>query len=258
MTTENSESVNVLCLKYGTRYPSYYVNRLYAGVCRHLKRPFHFHCCTDNSEGIHEDIHIIPFPQNPGLKSWWPHVLVKLMLTKEDFGSFQGPTLFLDLDVVITGSLDVFFDYKPGSFCMIHNWVNWRKALLGKRPCVGNSSVFRFNAGKSSDYIYQTFLRKMHHAEDRNQFNTEQAFLTYAAKDVTWWPETWVRSFKWNLRPLFPLNLMLTPKLPSDCRILVFHGKPDPDEAITGYRGKRPHHHIKPASWIADNWSEIK
>ena len=248
--------VNVICLKYGTRYPAHYVNRLYAGVRRHLHQPFQFFCCTEDPAGLHQDVRVIPFPANPGLSCGWPHVLVKLMLTQKGFGDFEGPTLFLDLDVVITGPLDDFFAFQPGRFCIIHNWVNWRKNLLGKRPHVGNSSVFRFDAGEPSDYIYQTFLREKHRAEDRSQFNTEQAFMTYAAKEVTWWPDSWVKSYKWNCRPPFPLNLMKTPRLPEGCRVLVFHGKPDPDEAIAGYRGKRPHHHFKPAPWIETHWSD--
>ena len=35
-----SEPVNILCIKWGTRYPAAYVNFLYAGVRRHLRRPF--------------------------------------------------------------------------------------------------------------------------------------------------------------------------------------------------------------------------
>ena len=249
-----TEPVNILCLKWGTRYPAEYANKLYRGVARNLKRPFRFFCCTDDAEGLDSTIETIAFPDNPGVKRGWPDILVKLMLTRNGFGGLQGPTLFLDLDIVIMGPLDDFFDFEPERFCIIHNWVNRRKQLLGRRPHVGNSSVFRFNAGLESDPIYQTFLKEMHRAEDRKQFNTEQAFLTYAAKDVVWWPDEWVRSFKWNCRPLFPLNLLSAPRQPKDCRILVFHGKPDPEEAIVGYCGKKIHHRTLPAPWITKNW----
>ncbi|MCH8474650.1 MAG: glycosyl transferase [Opitutales bacterium] len=248
------EHVNILCLKWGKLYPAEYVNKLYAGVARNLKRPFRFFCCTDNPEGLDPRIETIPFPQNPGIKRAWPDILVKLELTRPGFGDLQGPTLFMDLDIVIMEALDPFFDFEPGRFCIIHNWVNWRKKLIGQRPPVGNSSVFRFNAGTESDHIYQTFLKEMHRAEDSSQFNTEQAFLTYAAKNVVWWPDEWVRSFKWNCRPKFPLNLFCAPKPPKKCRILVFHGKPNPDEAILGYRGKKIHHHSKAAPWISEHW----
>jgi len=250
------QPVNVICLKYGKRYPAEYVNKLYAGVARHLKRPFRFHCCTDDQTDIGQDIKVIPFPENPGIKSHWPHVLVKLMLTKDGFGGLSGPTLFLDLDIIIMDELDSFFDYEPGRFCIIHNWVNRRKQALGLRPNVGNSSVFRFDAGPTSDTIYQTFLKEMNRAEDRSIFNTEQAFMTYAMKYPVWWPETWVRSYKWDCRPAFPLNLILAPKAPHDCKILVFHGKPDPEEAIVGFKGQKMHHSIKAAPWIQEHWNE--
>ena len=150
--------------------------------------------------------------------------------------------------------LDSFFDYNPGRFCIIHNWVNRRKQALNLRPKIGNSSVFRFDAGPISDTIYKTFLKEIKRAEDTSIFNTEQAFMTYAMKDPLWWPETWVRSYKWNCRPAFPLNLISAPKTPRDCKILVFHGKPDPEEAIIGFKGKKMHHSIKAAPWIQKHW----
>lgn len=245
--------VNILCLKWGNRYGAGYVNELLRGVRRHLRRPFLFHCCTEDATGLDPEVHIIPFPRNPGIKRRWPDVLVKLMVTQDGFGGLNGPTLFLDLDVVIMDSIDCFFDYQPGKNCIIHNWVNPRKELIGRRPPVGNSSIFRYEAGKSN-YIYETFGREMAQAEDLTVWNTEQAFLTHAMREVEWWPEEWARSYKRHCRPAFPLNLLCTPKPPPGCCILVFHGRPDPDEAIRGYRGAKLRHHIKAAPWIAAHW----
>lgn len=247
--------VNVICLKYGKRYPAFYVNRLYFSVSKYLKRKHRFYCCTDDSSGLHKGIIPLPFPENPGLKKW-PHVLVKLMLMQKKFGGISGPTLFLDVDLIVTGSLDCFFDYKPGSFCMIHNWCNWRKKILGLRPKIGNSSVVRFDSGDKSERIFQIFCKEMDRAEDKSIFNTEQAFMTYAAEKINWWPDRWVNSFKWNLRPSFPFNLFKAPKLPLGGKILVFHGKPDPEEAVSGFRGTRIHHFIKPVQWIEDYWND--
>jgi hypothetical protein len=248
-----NDAANILCLKWGDRYGPHYVNILRRSVARHLKRPFRFHCCTENADGLDDEVRVIPFPENPGVKRGWPDILVKLMVLRNGFGGLQGPTLFLDLDVVIMGGIDCFFDFHPQEYCIIHNWVHRRKELLGKRPAVGNSSVFRFDAG-ASNAVYETFLREIERAEDKSVFNTEQAFLTYAMNKVRWWPEEWVRSYKWNCRPIFPLNLLVAPKPPQACRILVFHGRPDPDEAMRGFRGRRIHHHMKPAPWLAEHW----
>jgi hypothetical protein len=65
--------------------------------------------------------------------------------------------------------------------------VNFRKQLLGKRPHVGNSSIFRFDAGPKSGYIYETFEKEMHLAENTSVFNTEQAFLTHATSVKNIW-----------------------------------------------------------------------
>ena len=48
---------------------------------------------------------------------------------KKDFGGLSGTTLFLDLDVVIVGGLDVFFS-QPGNFLIAHDKKNLKKRKL--------------------------------------------------------------------------------------------------------------------------------
>lgn len=246
-----SSPVNIICMKWGTLYGADYVNKLYHSVKRHLKREFLFHCCTENSHDLDPEIRIIPFPENPGMNRW-PDVLAKLTVFRDGFGNLQGTTLFLDLDVVIMRDIDDFFTYKPGEFCMIHNWVSGLRRLTRNRPAVGNSSIFRFEAGKSN-HVYETFIREIDRAANLSIFNTEQAFMTYAMKNVSWWPEDWTCSYKRHCKPFFPLNLFTAPS-PPNCKILVFHGSPDPEEAIAGFRGRKLHHRIAPAPWIAQFW----
>ena len=248
-----SDPVNIVTLKWGTRYGPHYVNRLYRGIEKHLHRPFRFLCVTEDPSGLVEGIETCPIPNNPGIEGW-PNVFLKLLVTADGFADLKGPTLFMDIDIAITGGIDCFFDYMPGKNVIIHNWIERRKTLFRKRPAIGNSSVFRFEAGQSQ-YICDTFLREKEAAVDRARYCTEQAFLTYAMKERYWWPEGWVRSFKRNSMRPFPLNLLLPPVLPKGTRILVFHGKPDPDEALAGYRGKRIHHRTLPAPWVGDYWN---
>lgn len=251
-----SDSVNVICLKWGTRYPANYVNILYASVKRHLHRPFRFVCITDDPIGLKEGIDAQPFPENPNPEIFhrWPDIFVKLLVFKDGLANLQGPTLFLDLDVVIQGDIDCFFDYLPGKNCIIHNWIERRKQLFRKRPNIGNSSCFRFEAGKSN-YIYETFVREMKDAVNHDLYTTEQAFMTHAMKEVHWWPEEWICSFKRSCIPLFPFNLLLTPRRPKTS-IVVFHGTPDPDTAVAGFKAKKLHRRCLPTPWIMDEWHE--
>jgi hypothetical protein len=248
----NNPPVNIVCFKWGTRYGVHYVNNLYAGVKKHLHRPFRFVCVTDNAEGLTQGIETAPIPDNPGIPNW-PNVFQKLLITADGFANLKGPTLFCDIDIAIIDDIDCFFDYMPGKNIIIHNWIEVRKQLFRKRPAIGNSSVFRFEAGKSQ-YICDTFLREKERAINHSIFSTEQAFLTYAMKERTWWPEKWVRSFKRHSIRTFPFNLFLPPVLPKGVRILAFHGKPDPDEALLGYSSKKIHYRTLPAPWLADYW----
>ena len=165
---------------------------------------------------------------------------------------FKGDCLFMDLDIVVTGSLDCFFDYMPGKRCIIHNWTQ-RHLLFKRRPDVGNSSIFRWRA-HTMQFAVDKFYAEREWA--LANFRPPQAYLTYALGEKYWWPEVWVQSFKRHSVPLFPLNLMMMPHRPKDARILVFHGRPDPDQAIQGYRPRRLHRRTKPAPWIAHYWGD--
>ena len=88
------------------------------------------------------------------------------------------------------------------------------------------------------------------------QLHPEQVYLTYALGEKYWWPDSWVRSFKRHAVPAFPFNLFMTPKISKDTRMLIFHGLPDPDQAIVGYRPKKLHRRTQPAPWIVDYWND--
>ena len=255
---------NVLCLKWGKLYSAEYVNRLYRGVSAHLHTPFRFVCVTDDPTGLSDGIDAQPFPAMPvgmrfmGDYDRWPNIYVKLLVFENGFCGLEGPTLFLDIDQIVTGDLDCFFDYCPGEFCIIRNWVEWRKTILRKAPFCGNSSCFRFDAGERSDYIYRTFIRELDTALDDRIYTTEQAYMTHAVgfDKVHFWPENYVRSFKRSCTRIWPLNHFLEPKFNPDTRILCFHGNPSPTEAIAGYRGRHLNTWTKPCRWVKELWEK--
>jgi hypothetical protein len=264
------KGVNVLCMKWGDYYTPEYVNRLYAGVKRNLHLPFRFVCVTDDASGLRPEVEAVPFPPDPKVPGRnfprpWPNIFAKLALFQDGFAGLAGPTLFLDIDVLVTGNLDRFFLYRPGEFCIIYNWVERRKHLFRKAPDIGNSSCFRFEAGGSNG-VWETFLREKEMPGMKERFVLgSQKFQTYAMMKtgrVNWWPSEWVCSFKRQLVPLFPLNKIFTPWRPSrKVSIVVFHGQPDLPQALEGYYLKydkpvKPHLTCKPAKWIRDYWHE--
>ena len=254
--------VNVVCLKWGTYYPAEFVNRLYRGVKAHLHRPFRFVCITEDPSGLVDGVETADIPPAPpGMiyneeYTGWPNVLLKLFVYKPGFANLVGPTLFLDIDQIIVGDLDCFFDYKPGEFCIIHNWVELRKRLFRKVPFCGNSRVFRFEAGGKFAYVFEKFMSEIPVTTDLEKYPTEQLYMTLAVgKDkVNFWPDNFVRSFKRSCVWPWPLNHFLTPRLNPDTRILCFHGAPNPDQAIAGYRGRHLNTWTRPAPWVKTLW----
>lgn len=249
-----TETVNILTLKWGTRYGSHYVNRLLNGVRRHLTLPFRFLCFTEDQEGLAEGIEVFPLPFLELPDRLNPSTWLKLALFGDDLAGLKGQSMFLDLDLLVTDNIDCFFDYRPDKICIIHNWIERRKEIFRGRPRIGNSSVFRFESGKCQHVIDQ-------YNSERDwaikTFFPPQTYLTHCIKErMVFWPEDWVRSFKRHCRPIWPMNHFLTPKFPAGAKMIAFHGHPDPHSALAGYKGKRTHHTVKPVPWIADHWRD--
>ena len=262
--------VNVVCMKWGTKYGPEYVNILRAMVRRHLARSHRFVCLTDDTRGLRDDIEAMSLPeelyrpenigglvsadagdaaaaassarpQRHAERGW-----MKVGMFRPLLGDLRGPTLFLDLDVVIVASIDALFDH-PGAFCVSHDYT-WR----GKREAVGNTSVFRFEIGAYPD-VFEYFLG--HRSEIIRRFRNEQEYVSHRIGNITFWPEAWCPSFKRHCIPAWPLNFFLRPRIPPGARVLVFHGRPDPPEALRGRSGKW-YRYIRESAWIADHWRE--
>lgn len=237
----------VLCMKWGTKYGPEYVNRLYGMVRRHLSGEFRFVCLTDDGTGLHPAVETFPIP-GLALPAGSPERGWKKLTTFEaDLYGLRGTALFLDVDVVVTGSLDAFFEH-PGEFLIIHDW---------KRPwrVTGNSSVYRFRLGAHAD-VLEGFRRN--DAAVREQFRNEQAWLSdvlHKQGKLSYWPAPWCASWKYHCIPRFPTNYWRDPFVPEGARILVFHGVMNPPDAIAG-RSNGNWRYARPAPWIADHWHE--
>ena len=146
-----NKKVNIICMKWGDKFPPFYVNRLYGMISRNITLPFQLTCFTDNAEGIREEVKIEPIPiiELPdGIpeRGW-----KKLTVLENNLGGLSGQILFLDLDVLIVNNIDSFFSHS-GDFLIAHD---------KKRPkkMEGTSSVFRLKIGHNKNVL--DFFKKM-------------------------------------------------------------------------------------------------
>lgn len=238
---------NVICIKWGNKFKSDYVNRLYNMVEKNLQIPHRFVCFTDNADGICEGVEIRelpPFQDNKKIldKGWR-----KLSLFNKELSDVTGTALFLDLDIVIKSDMAPFFEEK-GEFLIVKDWDF-------PNDIIGNSSVFRFEIGAHSD-ILENFYKEGDTIRDR--YKNEQAFLSYEMKRkgiLKYWNKDWCVSFKRNCLQPFPINFIKEPKDPKDAKIIVFHGRPTPEQAYAGFMGKGGLRYVKPTKWLDKYWN---
>lgn len=215
--------LTVVCSKWGTQYGPEYVDRLHGMVEEHLTLPHRFVCFTDSTYGIDGGIDCFPLEpmwagkdlvqlhqRRGGISAGYPN----LYLFRKDF-PFTGRVLYLDLDVVITGSLDELVQ-QEGPFWAIKDWWahNW------------NGSVTLFEAGFRPQ-LWDEFPPK-----DLDSLGNGQHWLSRYVPDGQAWPDAWVRSYKIHCQGM--------DSYPDDCRVVVFHGEPKPDQV--------------PDAWVHDNW----
>ncbi|MBF0622683.1 MAG: hypothetical protein HQL54_12220 [Magnetococcales bacterium] len=239
----------LICMKWGEKFPADYVNRLYGMVSRNITGPFRFVCMTDRPEGVRSEVECKPCPTvsipEPHCNRGWR----KVSLWAETLPEMTGDWLFLDLDVVITGTLDGFFTHAPEkNYLVMQNWTQPGKGI-------GNTSVFRFRIG-SHPYLLDKLLNQTD--DVFGQFTNSQTYISKTVKEIDFWPDEWCILFKTHCVPLWPMRYWQTPILPETARVVAFPGVPNPHEAVQGRWPapwyKRPRKFIRPAVWIESYW----
>ena len=221
---------NIVCLKWGTKYPSIYVNNLYSMVKRNLTIPYRFVCFTENTDGINPEIECKPLlPTTQNTVGWWH----KISFFSENISDLNGTLLFLDLDMVITDNIDSLFTYCPNDFCIMKD--------PGVYNNTWNSSVFRLEIGQKS-FVYDDYVENA--KTIMKSMSGDQNYITSKIDRPSIWPMSWILSYKYHICN----NGRCEPNFVPDTKIVNFHGHPNPDEAIIGYRQYRP------CPWIKDYW----
>jgi len=216
--------LTVVCVKVGNRYGPEYVEKLNNAAGQYL--PLDEFVCVADDPKADGDIIISPIS---GLPGWW-----------QKMGLFQDPPwgeeslrghrlLYLDLDVVITGSLDDLVNY-PTEFAM---------HLDFQKPWKCASAVMVLDAG-SRTWIWDHF--NAHRAEIMKQCHGDQDYLGLLQQTACIYrpqikpkphcdflPQRWVRSYKMHAKE----------GPPEDCRVVAFHGKPDPADIQEGWVKER-------------------
>lgn len=263
---------NVICIKWGTEYSEEDVNKLYHSVKRNTSYDIDFYCFTDNPKGL--DPAIIAKPMTVlNVKPEENKYAYKKEagLCDDNLGGLNGQRVFFfDLDSLIVGNLDEFFDYPEGDkFYIINDWNSRRGKKKNK---VGQASCYSWVVG-TLGYVKKYF--EDHPKEVVDQFYTaSQEYLSskviekYGA--LNFWPDNWFKSYRFHCLPVGVFRWFLDSKRPKieGLKMIAFHGCPGISDAIKGVwshspqdrkypRGiKRLYKHCRPAPWVAEYWRD--
>lgn len=185
---------------WGTKYDRAYVYALKESVEAHLATPHTFRCITaEKLPGI--DTRRPPVSYS----GWWQKIGLFAPLVA------SGPSLYFDLDVVITGELDYLVPYAHGSGLAAP--ANWAQSGHGGIQ----SSVMAWPGNWHDPY------RAFNYPRDSARLWGDQEFL-WEHLGENWTRLPGVGSYKYHVRGK---------GVPEDMRVCVFHGKPDPHEVVT-------------------------
>lgn len=161
-----------------------YVHRLQSALRRHLTVRHEFVCLTDAD---------VP-AEAPG---WW----AKLYL----FERFRQHTLYVDLDTMITGNIDVLAKV-PGKFTMLEDFYHPGRLASGLMAWRGDHS-----------YIWRNWL-----AADRPKpMNGDQAWIAACVKGARTWQ---------SMVPGMICSYKVAEGNYGDARVVCFHGRPRPHQ----------------------------
>lgn len=216
---------------WGDKYGVDDVYKLRAGVARHLKQPHRFLVMTERERAWTSpdciERHAIKDPElldHPGC-------LARLRMWDYGWQQNRGVDdrlVCLDLDMVITGPLDKFFDRaEPLVLLRGGNSVN---------PCPFNGSVIMLRPGHRGD-IWTDFSMDAVRKIPFYKFPDDQAWLAHKAPDAASWPcgrKSGIYAFA---KPGWPWSN----ELPANASIVAFPGA----------RSPKDYAHLK---WVKENW----
>ena len=231
--------IKIVCLKWGEKYGSEYVNRLYNGIKRNCSLPFELYCFTNDKVGIVSDVIVHDLPYSHNIVSWWN----KIWLFSDEVPFNKGERLFyLDLDTLITGNIDYLLMDNTEGLVMLQDFY-WGIARTATQSASG---VMAWNAGNFS-HLWNSFIQNPEQAIKSVNPHGDQVFIGNTLKhNVKYWQDLYpdqIVSFKVHCNK----------GLPAKAKIVCFHGEPSiPDAATKPWKSWK--FQADPQEWIMDYW----
>ena len=248
----------ILTIKWGTEFSSEHVNILFRAAKDMSSLDFQFICMTDDPKGLDENIVNLPIPMSgldafPKTEGAWP----KLCLFHPELAEKLEITVFLDIDTVLTGNIDPFFDDPGETLRMLSCGPRWRNFDPSFEP-MGATGVFTYRPSFHTN-IFDAFRKDPEAAYNNN--DVEQGFVAAHARKKDYYPLEWIQSFKYHLRRQYLMDIFVPPFKPAPETLMVaFHGFPRPNFVAdkTCHWARFPRCGLHRPKWLIEYWDKYK
>lgn len=157
--------VRFICYKWGSKYPSIYVNRLYSMIKTHYNGEFSLHCITDNIDGIRSEVIVHDIDEISSFRKTVGTIFTveKLSCFKPGFLNCSGPYVLFDLDIIIHGNLTEYLTSCFTELRLIKNyWQPDYSEIInyGGNYCSINSSFVTWKDDQAA-HIYDFYIKNI-------------------------------------------------------------------------------------------------
>jgi len=215
--------INILSVKWGTKFSNRYVNNLYTGVKNNIKIPFKFYCFTDNKTGLNKEIVALPLPK--GIPYWWN----KLYLFSNEL-PVEGRVLYIDLDTVIVGDITHIARCKE-KFVMLQDVYH---------PERRGSGLMAWDTSNDYSVLWEKYHPQAQAIHERFWPHGDQVWIQ---QHLPVNPSLWQELYKNQILSL-KVECVKQSSKPKDARIIFYHGKPSIKESLN----------IPNFQWIRKYW----
>lgn len=198
---------------------SKYVNNLLQGVLRFSKEPFNFICFTNEDLDLDQGVEVRPLKMVTT-----KGVMPRMYMFSKEAGLFGSQVLSLDLDLLITGSLDDLISYR-GLFCTRKSFTRGEETQL-------DGDIMSFTAGEETEKMFYTPLTQNLPLVDEISQGRERFWVRYVMDDVA---DTWQDLFPGQVCS-YKHHVLKAGKLPPNARIVSCHGFPRPHQITHQWR----------------------
>jgi hypothetical protein len=236
---QQTNMMNFLCIKWGDKYSTEYVNNLYKMVKKNYTKPFTFTCFTDESEGLICDTKGIPDDGVLHPQYWfgkenycWDRAKF-LIFNSHNWLPHEGKYCYFDLDVIIQSNINEIERLAEKPRILHSRWQpesqKHERFFIDIRGTFFNSSMMLWK-GNQCENIYLDVI-----------FNEEVVFKTFfkGSDNYHYWrqrdlwsniPSDWAYSY--NRGKHYPNDIEKF-KYREDAKICIFNTDLTPDPAAS-------------------------